>query len=221
MKLIAVLNARSLWWVNLVDLNPLGRSLYPALIPAIRDTYRFVKYPKSLGEIDERAGIKFEDGEFAGQSGIPLMLNLTIYSDGLMVDTRSNTKDSDAILEQSLTWLVRDFGLTYKSEMIRKRGYVSELHVYSDGPLEALNPGLTALAAKLKSLVPLSRGTVPFAPVGVTIGPDPDAREQLASFRFERVPGVPWSENRYYSIAPMQTDTHLELLNDFENVLIG
>ena len=221
MKLIAVMNARSLWWINLIDLNPLGRSLYPALIPAIRDTYRFAKYPKSLGEIDERAGIKFEDGEFTGQSGIPLMVNLTIYHEGLIVDTRSNTKDSDAIVEQGLTWLSRDFGLTYKPEMVRKKGYVSELHVYSDRHLEALNPGLEALASKLKSLLTVSRGTVPFAPIGVTIGPDPEAEEQPASFRFERVLGAPWSENRYYSIAPVPTDVHLDLLNEFEDLLTG
>ena len=40
-------------------------------------------------------------------------------------------------------------------------------------------------------------------------------------FQFERTPDIPFSERRYYSRAPLQTEDHLSLLNEFEDLLVG
>lgn len=221
MRIAAVLNARSLWWVNLIDLNPFGRSLYPSVVVALRDTYRFQKYPKTPADLDDQAGIRFTDGEFTGKNGVPLWVNLTVYSNGLSVDTRANTRDSDEFIEHVLSSLSRDFGLVYRAEMIRKKAYLSELHVYSENPLSAMHPKLQPLSDRLKMLMPTSPLTTNFQPIGVILGPDPDAPDKPSVFRFERAAGFSWSENRYFSQAPLETDIHRAFLEEFEEILVG
>ena len=105
--------------------------------------------------------------------------------------------------------------------MVRRKAYLSGLHVRSERRLAALNPRLDELASRLKSLLPTSPGATPFEATAITIGPDPDASDKPGAFRFERAVGAAWSENRYYSQAPLETDVHLEVLNEFEDLLVG
>ena len=50
---------------------------------------------------------------------------------------------------------------------------------------------------------------------------DPTAPNRLTNFVFERNALVPFSEQRYFSRAPLQTEEHLQLLNEFEELLLG
>jgi hypothetical protein len=61
---------------------------------------------------------------------------------------------------------------------------------------------------------------VRFQVVGLGLGADPQlGLSKPADFRFERELGKPFDQNRYYSLAPMQTQEHEEFLLEFETIL--
>jgi hypothetical protein len=54
---------------------------------------------------------------------------------------------------------------------------------------------------------------------GISFFPDQISKTNPAPFRFERLLEVPFIEDRYYSVAPLQTHKHLELLDKLEAIL--
>src|SRR6266571_2309534 len=155
MELLSVLTARALWFVELRDLNPRGKALRYTLFPALADKYQFEHYPYDAEDnqpTKEEPGFKFLDGEFHDSNGVAIMINLTVFDDGLVAETRSSTRDSEAFLEEVLSWAAKEFGITYRPEMIQRKGYLSELNVIPARPLSAINPKLEQFAARLTEL---------------------------------------------------------------------
>ena len=93
--------------------------------------------------------------------------------------------------------LVKDFGLVYKQEMLRKKLYVSELTLRTDRQLNNINPRMQAFVRKIISI----------------IGTDDPGLMELSSLSFwwdlDRLMDslifslselqTPFSERRYYS----------------------
>lgn len=222
MELISVLTARALWFVDLRDINPRGRALRYTLFPALADRYHFEKYPFDTEEnqpTTESPGYRFTDGEFLNADGIQVSVNLIIHDDGLVADTRSSTRDSEAFLADVMEWVVRDFELVFRPNMVHRKGYVSELNVSPSRSLSGLHPGLVQLAIRLSSLVSTPEHPFRYEPAGITLAADPTSELKPAEFRFERRFDAPFSTNRYYTKAAVHTDVHLALLNELEQIL--
>ena len=209
MNLLAVGCARSIWLFQIYDWNACGRSLNPIYF-ALMEKYKFSKYPK-LQEIDWQKGIKFEDGIFVNRADEELGVNLTIYNDGLIADTRSSTIDSDYFLEQLLGFLTSDYGFPDYQTVLRKKAYASELFVTLERPVDSINPKLGAFAKRLSSLLP--EEGIEFRP-SINLVTDPGRASATLAFRLEPAIGFPFSENCYYTLAPVPTDVHLNLLNE-------
>ncbi len=222
MKLLSVKQARSIWLVYLVDLNPHGLNLL-TFIPPIVEKYKFQLFPtkpEELGFGKETREIKFSGGSFQKDPQHNIGVELTIYNDGLVADTRSSTKDSDAFLNEFLNWISSEFDLVPFQEVLRSKAYVSELWVQTDKSLNTLNPKLEHFAKRLTSLIiGHSHHPIAFETSGITFWTDPTVVNPPGGFRFERLIDVPFSENRYYSAAPLQTDAHLEMLMELESIL--
>jgi len=224
MQLISVVMARVLWFVDLRDINPRGRALRYTLLPALAARYRFAKYPYDTPEnhpTPEAPGFRFQEGEFTNSEGIQFMVSLIIHDDGLVADTRSSTKDSEAFLVDLLQWAVKEFGLVFRPEMIQRKGYVSELIVSPSHSLNDLHPGLTQLGTRLSELVSAPSYPVSYEPAGIFWSPDPTLELKPALFRFERRLDAPFSTNKYFTQAALQTDQHLQILEEFESLLFG
>lgn len=222
MELISVLTARVIWFVDFRDLNPRGRALRHTLFPALADRYHFEKYPfdtKDNQPTPENPGFRFTDGEFLNSDGVQVNVNLTIHEDGLVADTRSSTRDSEAFLADVTQWFVKDFELIFHPNMVLRKGYVSELNVSPSRPLNGLHPGLGQLAARLSALVSTPEYPFRYEPAGITLSGDPTLELKPAEFRFERRYDAPFSTNRYYTKAAVHTDVHLELLDELEQIL--
>jgi len=221
MKLLSVKQARSIWLMYLVDLNPRGLNLF-TLIPQIITKYNFQLYPTKPEELDigkDTREIKFSAGSFQKDQQHNIGFDLTIYNDGLMVDTRSSTDDSDVIIDEFLNWL-STAGLVPYQDVLRSKLYVSELWVQTDKSLNTLNPKLESFAKRVTSLiVGHEYHPIAFETSGITFWTDPTVGNPPGAFRFERLIDVPFSENRYYSAAPLQTNIHLEMLEEFESIL--
>lgn len=211
MKLLTVIVARSIWLFPIADWNPRGRSMIPVFFSLI-ERYKFLKYP-GINEIDWVKGIKFEDGIFKTSAGEDINVTLTVYPDGVTADTRSSTQDSDEFLNTALSVLGTDFGYVPYETIIRKKVYLSEIHVRMEQPISRIHRGLAQFIQEASDALP--DGNVSFG-MGINISTDSTHPGTQLIFRLEPAAGFPFSENRYYSHAPFPTDIHLRLLDKFE-----
>lgn len=218
-EVVAVQTARLIIHLPTDELNPRGRAILPDITTALVERYGFLNYPQKYEDYDDQKGISFELGKWNN-----IGLNrLAIYNTGLLCDTSSSTDDCEAFLKDALTWAAESFGLTYHSDMLNRRVYLSELIVKQDRPLAALNPKLDALATKLSNRVSEIMGrSATFEVVSVAFNQDQFfSKNTLAGFRFERMADIPFSENRYYTAASLPTEEHIVFLNEFDAALNG
>ena len=222
MKLLSVKQARAIWLIQLVDLNPRGLNLL-TLIPHIVTKYKFQLFPvkpDELGFGKETKEIKFSGGSFQKDPQHDIGVDLTLYNDGLVVDTRSSTEDSDIFLSEFLNWISTEFDLVPYQDILRSKLYLSELWVQTDKSLNTLNPKLEQFAKRLTSLiVGHNHHHIAFESTGITFWTDPIVVNPPGPFKFERAENTPFSERRYYSAAPLQTNLHLEMLTELESIL--
>lgn len=221
MKLLSVDLARSVWLGPLSDLNPRGISLYPLLFSLLIKKYKFKKFPPpplpGTGIPDLVKGVKFENGDFNIGSDHPIWITLTLYGNGVVADTGSSTDHSDLFLEEILNQFSEIFKLPIYQSIIRKKTYLSHIHVSMDKSIEILNPKLKKISQYLSNNV--EQGDKSFQCGGIHFWPDQTDKINPPAFKLERAIGVPFSENRYFSLAPLPTEKHLELLNKFEAIL--
>jgi hypothetical protein len=213
MELLSVQRARSIWLFDAYDLNPHGKEL-GSLIAWLRDRYKFQKVPAHINDLDESKALYYAGGQFQIKRDF-ISVDLRIYGDGIVADTRSSTDDTDLFLFDVLQSAAKEFALAYRPEIVRKRLYVSEITVRCAIRLEAMNPKLEKFTEKLTAATG-AKVSSKLASIAFwrDILPNPSA----SVFRFERKWGAEFSENRYFSRAPLQTDKHLELLEELEKV---
>jgi len=217
MKLQSVVIARSIWLFSTSDLNPRGKTLFPILAPLVQ-RYNFINFPKTVEQLTGNE-FKFESGQFTGQAGEKIAVDLAVYNDGLVADTRSSTEDSDLFLHDCMTWLHEEHGFLKYETVVRKKVYVSELHVTCEQLLNNLNLGLIDYRDEM-SHHDSGYGKLPVEVTGISLGYDPeDTMSKTINFKFERVVNVPFAQDRYYSLAPFPTQTHLSLLEKLEEIL--
>lgn len=183
-------------------------------MPEIVQRYSFQKFPKALEEFDESKGVEFYEGKISGR----VIQKLTIFSTLIAVETRSNTLDSRRILEDALTWGAEKFGLKYSPGMIKRFAYVSNLSFYSDAPILGANSALANLAERTSGAVSeIWQEPIQYQPMSVAIGHDPLARKYgIAPFSITRRAESRFSDNKYFSEAPLPTDVHIKFLEQFE-----
>jgi hypothetical protein len=220
-QLLNVITARSIWLLNIDELNPQGKSVQSEFLEWLRDSYHFTKFPASMDDLGDNKGLIFQNGEFQVREEFFISVDLTIFLDGLVADSRSSTRDTDRFIEDALQQAVREFGFTYSAHTIRQKSYLSELNVRCDKKLESLHYGLTTLANRISQLIPEPKN-LPFQASSIGVWPVFEASKNVSPpFQFERRVNTPFSENRYYSRAPLHTDDHLLVLNEFDSMLVG
>lgn len=216
MQLSAVILAKVLAYVETFDLDPKGGVFYPALSQALVERYKFQKYPKTIEEFDETKGIEFTEGRISGKN----IQKFTIFNSLLIMETRSNTDDSKKILDDLLLWAAAKFGVKYQTGSIKRYAYISDITFYSDVPMlrGAGSSPLVDLANKIsEALTEIWQEPVEYRPVNVAIGHDPTARKYgIAPFSITYRAEARFSENKYFSEAPLPTDMHIKFLQELE-----
>jgi len=217
MELLSVQRARSVWLFDLSDLNPRGKSVGEALIDWLESAYHFSKKPSSPTDLDESKALAFTGGEFQIRDEIFIDVELRIYNDGIVGDTRSSTEDTDTFLADVLQTFSKEFNLPYRPDMVRKKLFHSELNVRTEKSLAFLNPRLSEFTHRLAELTrnPMSS----LQPTGIAFWADNAGNPQITEFRFERKIGTAFEELRYWSKAPLPTSQHLEMLDILESIL--
>ncbi len=215
MKLSAILLARVLGFVELYDLIPRGNIFFPQLVGELVKKFEFQKFPQSADQVDEQKGIEFSDGRIGDKT----INRFAIFDTLLVVETREGTDESRRILDQMLLWGKEHFGLKYSPDVIKRHAYVSNVTFYSDAPIlgDPESPigklGLSVGAEVSK----IWNETIKFEPAHLTASYDPLTRKNpMAAFSIAYRAEHPFSENKYYSEAPLPTETHIKILEQFE-----
>ena len=211
MKILQIKMARAAWIFKTNDMNPHGKDIRE-MLPELVKRYNFANIPDIPKARAAGKGIPFGSGTFQAAA-----LDVTMYDDGLIADTRHNTKTSNAFLEDVMAWATKTFGLVQPAQI--RKAYASELFVELDKPLD----GLVSLFGKLaKELDRLAKpwGHTKFSAYGITLASDPDVSAQkVPPFKLERADETPHVEGRYYSAAPVHTEEHVKLLDMIERAI--
>jgi hypothetical protein len=219
MKVLYVGLARTLWLFDFSLMNPTGVSLQ-GLIDGLKERYHFAVAPKNPLDFDESKALTFKSGIFVNSKNIPVVVGLQIYKDGLVVDTLSSTDDSTEFLGNATAWINEQFAFKLPSNV--RKGYVGQIDFESDVLLMSLNPRLPQFLKSLETLYKPSDGIQRKFDVA-SLSCWTEDMNQLnapAPFKFERKIGPPFASNHYFSQAPLETNSHIQLLNEFEQILI-
>jgi hypothetical protein len=223
MKLISYEISRLLWLVVMDEIRPWSGSYMPEVYNRIRDRYLFVAAPKDV-EDAIRGGAKFLHGTFQLNGEQIAVHEMGIYSDGIIIGA-STTDHADAIADDLISWAVSDLRLRPPSS-VRPRTYTSNLIVDFDkiphGPLVQYEVMSRRLSAALKA----SRGwDLPIELQRLAFQADPTnllphmMPQTSTQFAIERRAGMPFSDNRFWSTAPLRTREHINVLELIEHDL--
>jgi hypothetical protein len=214
MEVSAIILARALYFVESWELNPRGKLYYPDFVSALVEQCGFLKFPQALEDFDETKGVEF----FGGRWGDTVIEAFKIYNTGLQVDTRVSTAESERILNEALEWARATFGVVYNSKMLSKKAYVSDLIFRTEVPiLNSYSPISKLCEGAYAALGEVSQDRVPWQPTTLTVQSENMPRKSIhAPFTIQRRAEAFFSENKYFSEAPLPTDVHIHLLEQFE-----
>jgi hypothetical protein len=202
------------------EIKPLSGYNLLAMIKGISERYGFIFPPSDLKEALEK-GFVFTRGTFIHQSRPIEITRLGIYNDGILVDTASNTDDSDLIVDDILSWASAQIGLRPILTPMRPI-HASQVVVDFDLSVDALLRKLKTLTNLVSSTISENSGrSYDLHLTRITLSADPlDLKFPAQStFYLEPRAGVPLASNRYMSGAPVATSAHLRLLAAIENLL--
>jgi hypothetical protein len=215
LQLASIILARVLGFIETADLDQRGKVFNPDFVQEVVKRYKFQKFPKTMEEFDEQKGVVFEEGKI----GNKVIQKFTIFNTVFVLETRSSTTDSQQILEEMLVWGTAKFGLNYNPGGIKRFAYVSNVTFYSDVPiLGAASQPLIDLAAKTSAAVSeIWQDQVIYYPANLAVAHDPLSRKNgIAYFNITHRAEHKFSENKYFSEAPLPTDMHIKFLEEFE-----
>ena len=218
MKILYVGLARTIWLFDFNLLNPKGLNLQ-AVFVAIGKRYQFAKIPASPLDFNESKGLPFKAGTYTNSKGNPLLVLFTIFLDGFVAETMSSTDDANEFLVDLTEWLNQEFGLVVPVDV--KKLWVSQIDYESDVSLINLNPQLERIIkffqARVKPQIEKARE---YEVAALHFWSEDVAKPGApAAVKFERKIDARFSDNHYFSQAPLQTQDHKDLLNDLEKLL--
>jgi hypothetical protein len=214
MKFSAIELSRILAFVDLNDLTPYGSISLAKIAPRLVEKLEFSSFPKTLEQFDESKGIVFEEGIW---DGIPVQ-KMTIYNNGIMMDTRKGTDASLEVLKGVFDWAVIEFGLVVPEFALQNIRFLNSFTFFSDkiGYLGGTPVGRLAesLSQRIAEITGRSRS---YETIRIDI--DFDRLEQqvpIAPLTIQRRIASPFEQNKFYSEAPLPTDVHIALIEQLE-----
>lgn len=214
MELIAISLARLVAFLEIEGLDPRGRTSTPGGLKRIADRYSFAQAPQTFDEFNFEKGVNFS----AGKLGDINIDKLTLFRDGLSIDTRSSSDDCEAVLADLLAGVQELHGVTIQPTRLM---HLSNIIFRSNLRLSSMHAALQLIADRVAKTVSEDfRQDVHFEPTLISLGTDTSLIGLKPSpFNIDRRANTPFSENTYFSAAPVGTSEHLELLQQFEAAL--
>lgn len=220
MKLLYVQLAKVIWLFDTRLINPRGL-VVKDFFAAIKDRYDFANAPLHEFDRSDKGSLRFEGGSMHdADERAALSVTFNIYNDGIVAQTSSNTDHTTAFL-QDLREFAIEWGFSIPSPSSINKGFVSLVIVETEFPLLSINPKLMPIIEFIQSKMSSLDGKPrEFDLTGIEFSSEDRTKNHApAGFTFERRLEQPFSANRYYSEAPLQTKDHLKLLDMLEGIL--
>jgi len=183
---------------------------------AITERYGFLKSPQTLEEWQHSEGAKFSHGRHHET----IITQLIIYGRGFAVDTEVSTDESEKILLDLIQWGSTKFGVRLPTPRRADLAFVSNLTFVADISLDWLHPALRMLGERVTPFAGWLAPSAKYETTGVTLKMDDfNMKFSPSVFSIERRVDVRFSENTYFSAAPMPTGEHLKVLEEFETAI--
>jgi hypothetical protein len=211
MELAAILLAKTLAFVESADMNPHGSVFFPDLVKALVARYNFQTIPKTREETEKGKGTTFALGRF----GNTVIEELTFFPFGITLSTRVSTTESRRLLDDAFLWGQKEFGLIVKNARWQ---YESQVTFHSKVPLTSMNPAAQIIAEVLaRNAKAVTGDELKYELTAVQWEFDQLKRKySLGRFSIQRRDNTPFSDNKYFSDAPLETEVHLKALEEFE-----
>jgi hypothetical protein len=198
--------------------RPAGQPYLPEVAAKLAQRYSFQRLP-SLDDLT--SGMQtFSIGKFSDVQ----INDFQVYPDGVVVSARVDTDLLEAFLEDVLSWSKNEIGLMELPFLKSQTFFESAIVVKSDTDLAAgLVPALRVFTEAVNKATHGYRSEVPYQFTGLTFDQDPAlpaGSRKLLRFGLERRVNVGFSENVFYSVAPLRTKDHLALLKELEDLAL-
>jgi hypothetical protein len=189
---------------------------FPELAQKLADEYGFIGVPKPEQFLSVETGAEFQHGRVMEGKRSVIIDKLTVFRDGVVIDTTSSTEDCDLILADLHRWAVT---AELNLEFAAPRVYVSQVVIKLGVDYEKLSPVSAFVSDMIGSKLDEYGVRSPkYALNSINWHFDQTGYSLLkpGPFTIERRAEVPFNDNLYFSQAPLKTQDHLEMIKSLE-----
>jgi hypothetical protein len=219
MNIISFDNARATWLFPLEEFTPAAGLNGISVIAKVAERYGFAQIPTITTRDDmAKKGLAFGMGGFEAKGERFAVTDFIIYNDGIIAGAEKS-EWAESFLEDVVPWVIAEFGFREPATGIGKL-VSSTLIVDFEKPISKLLGSYELISEIISSRT-------------VTIVPQPKPMQlsrlafeidktvlvgQVAQPKFilERRGGISFTQERYFSSAPMHTQGHIETLMAIE-----
>jgi hypothetical protein len=210
MELVGIENTRIIFLTQVH--RPSGQIYLPDAIASLVGRYSFLKSPNP-----DQAAFPFTFG--IGKFENSQITEFSIYNDGLIVSSASDSDLLDAFLEDLLGWAKSSFELV---ELVKpEKYYESSIIVRSTSDISAPLAPRTELSNALAGPLKFAGIEIPIKFSGSIFDFDQAAittKRKPNRLIVDRRVTVPFSQNVFYSQAPFRTKDHIAFLSTLERL---
>lgn len=181
---------------------------------ALAQRYKFAVFPTTSEQANAEETV-FRMGQFAGVA----IDKLSVFSDGVVVESAADTDHVDAFLDDAMAWFIDEWGYEIMPHPAPRRTHTTVLETYLEVSLERWLEPINGLSKALNSLVDRKDGNQ-YRPAGIYFNYDDPLNQAHSNSvcKIERKVAKVFDENVYVSVAPLTTRDHLKLLTTLEKL---
>lgn len=222
MKIVKFESGRVTWLFPLEEFVPAAGASNPSVISQIAARYGFSIVPMiTTQESMAKNGLLFGMGQFEVNGTRFAITEFVVYNDGI-VAVAEKTDWAEAFLEDVTSWVREQFGFRNVSSGVR-RLYASTIVVDFETPLSRIVSGYEIISKLITSrtvtIMPEPTQPMQFSRIDFEIDRTTMTGQlALPKFVLERRAAMSFSQERYFSIAPMHTTDHVVVLEQIEKL---
>jgi hypothetical protein len=200
--------------------SPTGTVGYlPDVAGQIKAKYEFLVGPTNdeLVPKDPAKGAEFRHGRIIHEGQSVVIDKVTVFNDGIVVDSTSSTNDADLFLDDLVVWAKTAIP---KASASGPRYYLSQIEFHSDLALVTYAPTFEPICEKITATLTTYGIKAPrfeVTNIGLYYDMLGKINPQPGAFYIDRRQNVAFAENVWFSQAPLKTPDHIALLKELED----